>query len=422
MTLVKVASYFGNYWKAFYTRRPWLRRRSYDEQLAALLGDCFSWADFYGGPLQRLGYRTVEIIRDVEPLQQTWAIEHGLPAESPLTRITARQVEEARPDILWFEDSGDDVGLILGHLEENGHRPRLVLGWTGSFVPVTKTYSALDCTLSCAPEAVEFLRAGGATAEHLDHGFSPLVVDRMHPRRQSNDLAFFGHIFRNDGFHRARAEVLEALASGRNRIRIYTPHFVAGSASAAREVLHTAAMLALYPAKLAVYGLARILLKAGIPARLLSANRFLRRALELNRPPRAVPSRGDLPTQLMRCTAPAVYGLQMYEAIAASRIVLNVHADSSPRFASNMRLFEVTGGGSLLLTDWRENLPQLFEPDREVVTYRSAEECVEKAEWLLAHEGDRARIAAAGHARCLRDHSFDKRAARLHELIQGRLR
>jgi spore maturation protein CgeB len=422
VTLVKVASYYGNYWRAFYAQRPWLRRRSYDEQLAELLRDCFSWADFYGGPLQRLGYRTVEIIRDVEPLQQSWAIEHGLPAEWALTRITARQIEEARPDILWFEDSGDDAGLILGELEENGHRPRLVLGWTGSFVAANRTHAALDCTLSCAPEAVEFLRARGAEAEHLDHGFSPLVIDRMHAVRRKNDLAFFGHIFRNEGFHQTRADVLCALADSRKRIRIYTPHFIPGSAGIAQKALHTAAMLALYPAKLAVYGLSRLLLKAGLSARVLSANRYLRRALELTRPPRAVAPPGDLPPQLMRCTTPAVYGLRMYEAIAASRIVLNVHADSSPRFASNMRLFEVTGGGSLLLTDWRENLPQLFEPDAEVVTYRSAEECVEKAEWLLAHDADCARIAAAGHARCLRDHSFDTRAARLHELIRARLR
>src|SRR5439155_26719771 len=47
-----------------------------------------------------------------------------------------------------------------------------------------------------------------------------------------------------------------------------------------------------------------------------------------------------------------IYGLQMYQAICNSRITLNIHADSSDKFASNMRLFEVTGVGGCLLTDW----------------------------------------------------------------------
>ena len=87
-----------------------------------------------------------------------------------------------------------------------------------------------------------------------------------------------------------------------------------------------------------------------------------------------------------------------------------------------MRLFEVTGAESLLLTDWYENLPDLFQPDTEVVCYKSVEECLEKVNWLLDHEKERAGIAAAGHARCLRDHNFDIRAARLDEIIREHLR
>src|SRR5258706_121030 len=70
-----------------------------------------------------------------------------------------------------------------------------------------------------------------------------------------------------------------------------------------------------------------------------------------------------------------VYGLAMYQVLRESRAALNIHADSSPRFASNMRLFEATGVGTCLVTDWKENIGALFEPDREVLTYRDASEC-----------------------------------------------
>jgi hypothetical protein len=37
------------------------------------------------------------------------------------------------------------------------------------------------------------------------------------------------------------------------------------------------------------------------------------------------------------------------------------------RLATNQRLYEVTGVGSVLVTDWKSNMPDLFDLDREVV-------------------------------------------------------
>jgi len=82
-------------------------------------------------------------------------------------------------------------------------------------------------------------------------------------------------------------------------------------------------------------------------------------------------------------------------------------------------LFEATGVGACLLTDWRENLSDLFEPDKEVLTYRSAAECVEKVNYILEHEDERLSIAAAGQLRTLREHTFDNRAARIDEIIRS---
>ncbi len=86
-----------------------------------------------------------------------------------------------------------------------------------------------------------------------------------------------------------------------------------------------------------------------------------------------------------------------------------------------MRLFETTGVGACLLTDRKENLADLFEPDGEVLTYKSAEECAEKLRWVLDDEARRQRIAEAGQRRALRDHTFENRAARIDEIIRKHL-
>ena len=73
------------------------------------------------------------------------------------------------------------------------------------------------------------------------------------------------------------------------------------------------------------------------------------------------------------------------------------------------------------MTDWKDDLPAVFEPEREVVTFRSCEECAEKLRYLLDHENERRSIAAAGNARCLRDHNLGKHMLAFAEEVLSRL-
>jgi spore maturation protein CgeB len=113
------------------------------------------------------------------------------------------------------------------------------------------------------------------------------------------------------------------------------------------------------------------------------------------------------------------WGLEMYALLRSARIVLNRHIAEAGPFANNMRLYEATGVGSLLLTDAKVNLPGLFEPGREVVAYETTDDLVERARHLLAHEDERAAIARAGQARTLRDHTYAVRMVELAEILEG---
>jgi spore maturation protein CgeB len=75
-----------------------------------------------------------------------------------------------------------------------------------------------------------------------------------------------------------------------------------------------------------------------------------------------------------------------------------------------------------MVTDWKDNLPELFNPDKEMVTYRTADECLEKVSWLLQHPRERAEIAKAGQARTLRDHTYARRAIQLDRIIRSKLK
>lgn len=122
--------------------------------------------------------------------------------------------------------------------------------------------------------------------------------------------------------------------------------------------------------------------------------------------------------RIARRAKPPVFGVEMFQRLRDSLVVLNNHIDTSPASASNMRLFEATGVGACLLTDWKESLIELFEPDEEVLTYRSTEECVEKVRYILEHKDERRHIAAAGQRRTLGEHTFENCAAQIDEIIK----
>jgi spore maturation protein CgeB len=111
------------------------------------------------------------------------------------------------------------------------------------------------------------------------------------------------------------------------------------------------------------------------------------------------------------------WGRDMYNVLARSKITINQHIDIAEGHANNMRLYEATGVGALLLTDWKEDIGDIFTPGREIATYSSADECIDLINYYRTHETERAAIAAAGQQRTLSEHSFDKRVAELLAIL-----
>jgi len=68
-------------------------------------------------------------------------------------------------------------------------------------------------------------------------------------------------------------------------------------------------------------------------------------------------------------------------------------------------------------TGYLEELAEHFEPDREVGVYHSQYELLDKARFYLSHPEDAERIRQAGHARALRDHTYQRRFQQLFEAL-----
>jgi len=77
------------------------------------------------------------------------------------------------------------------------------------------------------------------------------------------------------------------------------------------------------------------------------------------------------------------------------------------------RVFQIAASGAFALSDWREDAIALFEPDKEVVYFKSLNELPHLVDRYLATPKDRKKIAAAGRRRFLSEHTVSHRMAEL---------
>jgi len=102
---------------------------------------------------------------------------------------------------------------------------------------------------------------------------------------------------------------------------------------------------------------------------------------------------------------------EMIELYARSRINLGVSGIGYSMKATCLkgRDFEVPMCSALYLTNEQADLHRVYDVGREVVTYRSKEDCRDKIRYLLAHPDECARIRHDARQRCLRDHTWKRR-------------
>ena len=103
---------------------------------------------------------------------------------------------------------------------------------------------------------------------------------------------------------------------------------------------------------------------------------------------------------------------------SSSRLTLNVTREAMARmgWCPSGRLFEAAACGCPVLSDWWEGLDSFFEPGREILVARSAEDSLAA---LSLGDGELARIAEAARARTLEAHASHRRADELLRLLEA---
>lgn len=365
--------YYPDFIQQIYGHEPGLATGSYLEQRRQIDAQLFGETVFEVSALRELGHEAWDSLVNVLPLQSAWTQEHG----HHLERISRLGWRRRRGLVPWpIRTDSSWIGEAV--LEQvKFHRPDVV---------------HVQCMDTLDPRLITELR-----------GLVRLVVGQI-----------------------AAPISMERAQAGYSLIVSSLPSFVARFRAAGLDAEWLP--LAFEPSLLETIGPRRREIQLSFVGSISRNHQSRLNLLETiaERMPLSVwtGETGELGQQspLRRDLRGPAWGVDMYRVLASSRVTLNHHIDIADGYANNLRLYEATGMGALLLTDAGSNLGDLFDVGREVVMYDSVEDCAEKAEHFLAHPAEAATIAAAGQARTLRDHTWRNRMERLVNMIEKRLR
>lgn len=391
MKIVIINTDYPEFLRWFYAQRTGLEHQPYGEQLSQRYESFYGVSDFYSRNLRALGHEVYDIYSNNEYLQKAWALEHGVRCDPPemmrqpaativrrvknavaktpvsyLKRCLSPVLERLRKAPSWPYD------ILKSQIKH--HRPDVLLnqavdGLSGEFIKELKPYVRLMVGQHAATQLPEDEDLSGYDV--MISSF-PSTLDYFRRRGIKSYLSRLGF----------EPSVLPHLtgAGPRHDVTFIGNFFAVHSSREAwmEELCRDFPQLKIWAPTL-----------------------------------RQLPA-GSL---LHRHYAGPAWGAEMYQILHASKVTLNHHGNVAP-YANNMRLFEATGVGAFLLTDWKANLSEMFDVGKELVAYRTVEECAELIRYYLEHDKEREAIARAGQARTLRDHTYAHRMQEFMEIIE----
>lgn len=366
MKLLIVDTYYAAFLARFYARQDGLAAADYQTQLQTLLNACFGTSDFYSRHLNALGCEASDLVVNSVPLQQRWASDNKVPLSQLALKVPHRLF---RVPVLGKFLAGLPGLMDVAVAQIKQAKPDVLYCQDLSFFPgevlreLKQHVRLIVGQIACPLPPESFLKGYDLILTSFPH-----FVDRLRTLGVSSEYFRIGFDER----------VLSLLGEVKKDIDF---SFVGGISRHHGGAIPLLEYLT-DQTDMRVFGYGADSLPASSPLRQRHGGE--------------------------------VWGLDMYRALARSRITLNRHINVAENNANNMRLYEATGVGAMLLTDRKDNLHELFDIDREVVSYSSKEEATELVRHYLDHPGEAAQIAQAGQARTRREHTY---AQRMQELV-----
>lgn len=348
MKIFLAAYYYPPFIASFLKKHPNLHQLSYRGMMSCLKEEYFADTHSAEHWLLKANYSAHMSVINVEVIQKQWAKEQGLVyrEENWMEEILIAQVENIRPDVFYTECIHVHTKEFLQEVKKN---VKQLSAWVSFPFSTLPTASLFDLILTSTKDYTVKFKSMGIASEYMLPAFDSRIVEKIGELKKTIDFSFVGGI---SDLHKNRWEALNQLCEKTN-IKIWG------------------------------YGLPH---KDPNPINRL----FKKDAYEI--------IRGHHQGE--------VWGLEMYKVLGSSYITFNIHEALLKGDVGNMRMFEASGMGTMLLNDHGNNVNELFAPDKEIVTYRSIPEALEKYNYYLQNKEKAIEIGKNAKKRTMEQYNY----------------
>ena len=105
-----------------------------------------------------------------------------------------------------------------------------------------------------------------------------------------------------------------------------------------------------------------------------------------------------------------------FKIFYSSKINLNITMRSIESGVP-LRVFDIMSVGGFVLSNYQEEIPELFEEGKEIVTFRTPEELVDKADYYLKHEKERMRIGLNGYQKVKKCYTYEQQLNKIISIL-----
>jgi hypothetical protein len=360
MKFLRISTLYPQLVSQYYNDYNFIKNKKYKTQYFHAINQKFSISDFLTKEIKKKNIVTYEIISNLKYLQLAWQREFS---KNNLEKsIIAQQILYYRPDVIFFGNIDLIDNEILEIFSRDSFKNIIKIGY--HCAPITQRQIHLLKHLTFLVTCVEDYKK--KFQNFIDTILIPHAFDKSclkKPKNRDIDISFIGSLFLKKKLHLNRVEILYKIL--RSNMRSYV------SINFKDFYLN---FLILF--------LKNIIFNPSIIFKTLY--------IYLN-------------------SKKPLFGKRMYAVLQRSKVMLNLHI-SDTKYAGNMRLFEGTGSGCLVITDYKYGLEKYFANEKEVLVYNYYSEAFELIKNSVSNYKILKKISQLGQKKTLSDYNYNESA------------
>ncbi len=396
MITLRLNSVTEKYQKYFFKAHPCVLKMTWKEQNTSILNDMYSQADSYSNVLNEAGIESLDVVCDVPSI---WAKANeceGMHIRS--TRDFADWlIGLYKPDYVWVTNAYPILDSAwVSHARSISPKSKFLV-WCGIKVDDTSVISGYDRVITSNTNLLDYYKNSGFDSYRIPYAFDRRIIDALPTDPIKRNITFIGQLLAGSDMHDDRVDLISAIST-KVPISCFCPQ------RPPHKIIEVLKYMLITLGQKSCHTHITKRLASNIPCIRIGANG--------GEPPKS----WNLRNRNILWEDP-VYGIQYYKSLQSSLVTLNAHIGAAGHNTGNIRLYESTGVGTCLLTDYKADLGEFFDIGTEVVAYYNLDDAVEKAQYLYNNPDVACNIGRNAQRRVLNDHLYKNRVDLIIEAL-----